>query len=58
MAFGQESKDKEKIVEENKKKVTISMYVPQMIMLLIVFILGVYVPPVLNRVITLAAAGF
>lgn len=58
MAFGQESKDKEKTVEENKKKVTISMYVPQMIMLLIVFILGVYVPPVLNRVITLAAAGF
>jgi hypothetical protein len=58
MAFGQESKDKEKIVEENKKKVTISMYVPQMIMLLIVFILGIYVPPVLNRVITLAAAGF
>ena len=58
MAYGQESKDKEKIVEENKKKVTISMYVPQMIMLLIVFILGVYVPPVLNRVITLAAAGF
>ena len=45
-------------MEENKKKVTISMYVPQMIMLLIVFILGVYVPPVLNRVITLAAAGF
>lgn len=58
MAFGQESKDKEKIVEENKKKVTISMYVPQMIMLLIVFALGIYVPPILNNIIKLAVAGF
>ena len=58
MAFGEESKDKEKIVEQNKKKVTISMYIPQMIMLLIVFILGVYVPPVLNNVIKLAVFGF
>lgn len=58
MAFGEESKDKEKLVEENKSKVTISMYIPQIIMLLIVFTLGVYVPPILNRVITAAVAGF
>lgn len=58
MAFGEESKDKEKIVEENRHKVTISMYVPQIIMLLLVFALGVYIPPILNNVIKLAVAGF
>lgn len=58
MAFGEESKEKAKVVEENKKKVTISMYIPQMIMLFIVFVLGVYVPPILNNVIKLATAGF
>jgi len=34
------------------------MYIPQFIMLAIVFILGVYLPPFLNEMITAAIAGF
>ena len=58
MAFGEESKDKAKIVELNRQKVTLSMYIPQIIMLIIVFVLGVYVPPVLNKIINLTMYGF
>lgn len=58
MAFGEESKDKAQLIKANKEKVTISMYVPQFIMLIIVFVLGVYVPPALDNIIKLAIYGF
>lgn len=58
MAFGNVSEDKAKLIEENRGKVTLSMYIPQFIMLLIVFVLGIYVPPFLNNIILSAVAGF
>ena len=58
MAFGDLSSDKEKLVNENKSKVSRVMYIPQFIMLIIVFTLGVYIPPFLNNIIKCAIAGF
>lgn len=57
-AFGNVSEDKAKVIEYNRDKVSVFMYIPQFVMLIIVFILGVYIPPVLNNIITNAAAGF
>ena len=58
MAFGELSEDKVKLVEENKKKVSVLMYIPQVVMLVIVFMLGVYIPCHLNEIIKLAAGTF
>jgi len=57
MSFGEKSKDKIEQVESNKPKLTLAMYLPQIIMLILVFILGIYIPPFLNNVITLTTAG-
>lgn len=57
-AFGNVSDDKAKAIEENKCKVSVWMYVPQMVMLAFVFILGIFIPPFLNNIINLAIAGF
>ena len=57
-AFGNVSEDKAKIIEETRKKVTAYMYVPQFIMLILVFVLGVYIPPFLNDIINNTLAGF
>ena len=58
MTFGKLSDDKAQIVKENKNKLTFCMFAPQFIMLLIVFTLGIYVPPFLNNIINCAMAGF
>ena len=58
MAFGKLSEDKAQSVMENKNKLTFCMFAPQFIMLLIVFTLGVYIPPFLNNIINCAMAGF
>ncbi len=58
MAFGNVSEDKSKIIETNKSKVTTMMYFPQIIMLIMVFALGLYIPPFLNNIIKMALAGF
>ncbi len=58
MAFGELSKDKVKLIEENKHKVSSLMYIPQIIMLAIVFILGIYIPCNLSNIINLAASAF
>ena len=57
MAFGEKSKDKIKQVENNKKKLTATMYLPQIIMLALVFVVGIYIPPFLNKIITLTTVG-
>lgn len=44
MSFGKYSEDKEKLVNENIKKLSVGMYLPQIIMLLILFTLGIYIP--------------
>jgi len=58
MAFGRVSEDKVKLIEENRHKVSVCMYIPQFIMLIIVFVLGIYIPPFLNNIINLAVVGF
>lgn len=58
MAFGELSEDKAKLIEQNRNKVSVFMYLPQMIMLIIVFVLGVYVPNCLDNIIKLAAGAF
>ena len=57
-AFGNVSEEKVKSISENKRKLTMCMYAPQFIMLVLVFMLGVYVPPFLNEIITSALVGF
>ena len=58
MTFGKLSEDKVQSVKENSKKITLCMFIPQFIMLLIVFTLGIYIPPFLNNIINCAVAGF
>lgn len=58
MAFGELSEDKAELVNANKKKISMFMYIPQIIMLIIVFVLGVYVPDFLDNIINLAVATF
>ncbi len=58
MTFSKLSEDKAPIIEKNRNKLCFSMFAPQFIMLLIVFILGVYIPPFLNDIINCAMAGF
>ncbi len=58
MAYGKLSEEKAKLVLENKKKITMLMYIPQFVMLLLVFVLGVYIPPFLNNIIKAAVLGF
>ena len=59
MAFGKVSEDKIKIIEENNHKVSSFMYIPQFIMLIIVFVMGVYIPPCVNDLIlNCTLAGF
>ena len=58
MTFGKLSEDKAPDIDKNRKKLCFSMFAPQFIMLLIVFILGVYIPPFLNEIINCTIAGF
>jgi hydrogenase-4 component F len=58
MAFDELSEEKAKVVEKNINKVSILMYVPQVILLILVFTFGVYIPEWLNEVIKLAAGTF
>ena len=57
MAFGEKSIEKAEQVKINKSKISWSMYLPQIIMLTLVFTLGVYIPQFLNRVIILTTTG-
>ena len=58
MAFGELSEDKKNSVLNNRNKVNCWMYFPQIILLILVFVLGVYIPPILNNVINLAVTAF
>lgn len=50
-AFGNVSEDKAKLITKTKNKVSIAMYIPQIILLVIVFTLGIYIPKILNVLI-------
>ena len=60
MSFGQISDEKEKLVKvnQNKHKITVGMYIPQIILLVLVFTFGLYMPQVLNELIKLATLSF
>lgn len=58
MAFGELSEDKAKLIETNKKKVSFWMYIPQFVMLILVFVMGIYIPNCINEVIKMAAGAF
>ena len=52
MAFGKPSEDKAKLTKENIKKLNFGSYFPQTIMLIILFVLGIYIPNWLNIYLT------
>lgn len=58
MAFGEVNADKAPYIQENKSKVSFWMYFPQYLMLILVFVFGVYVPKFLNDIIKITLAGF
>jgi len=51
MTFKEIGEEKRDIINKNKSKITPSMYLPQVVMLALVFILGVYVPDFLGEII-------
>ncbi len=51
MVFGEKNKEKEVIVKQNVSKITAIMYLPQFVLLAMTFILGIYIPKVLDVVI-------
>ncbi|MBE7706133.1 MAG: hypothetical protein E7Z91_02670 [Cyanobacteria bacterium SIG30] len=58
MSFGKLSDEKNALIKNTKKKLCWVMYLPQIIMLILVFVLGVYIPPFLNDIIKLTITGF
>ena len=58
MAFGKKSEEKATKVETNTNKISNWMYIPQTVLLIMVFTLGIYIPPILNDLIKNAAIGF
>lgn len=58
MAFGELSEDKAKLIETNKNRVSYWMYISQFVMLILVFVLGIYIPNCLNEVIKMTAGAF
>ncbi len=62
IVFNKPGEEKFEMTEKNKEKLSLSMYIPQTILLAIVFILGVYIPPFLHNIINMAGismlAGF
>ena len=57
MVFGQKSEEKFEIAEKNVSKVTFSMYFPQVILLTLAFVLGIYLPEFLDIVIRNTIVG-
>ncbi|MCM1265093.1 MAG: hypothetical protein NC200_02750 [Candidatus Gastranaerophilales bacterium] len=58
MSFGEPNNNKIDVYNDNVKKLSLGMYVPQIVMLIVAFVLGCYVPPCLNSVINAAVIGF
>ncbi len=57
MVFGEKSEEKSEIASKNLSKVTISMYVPQCVLLTLAFVLGIYLPQFLDIVIRSTIVG-
>ena len=57
MCYGEISLDKKDVLIEKTKELTFSMYAPQVCLLVIAFILGIYIPLHLNELIQLSILG-
>lgn len=51
MVYGEKNEEKSSSALDNKSKVTTFMYIPQFIMLLCIFCLGIYMPKILDDII-------
>lgn len=58
MAFGELSEDKASVIETNKTKLSICMWLPQFVLLVMLFVFGVYIPDCINEIIKMAAGTF
>ena len=58
MTYREISDEKKDLIEKNRGKITLSMYLPQAVMLALVFVLGVYIPNFLNDIIQSAFGAF
>ncbi len=57
MVFKERNEERFEIAKKNLSKVTVSMYVPQVVLLTLVFILGIYLPEFLDTIIRNTVAG-
>ena len=57
MTYGEISQDKTEELQEKAKNLPIAMYLPQVVLLAIAFVLGVYIPLHLNELIQLSIFG-
>ena len=57
MSYGEIAQDKTEELKEKAKKLPLTMYLPQVVLLVIAFVLGVYIPLHLNELIQLSIFG-
>lgn len=57
MVFTEGQKEKLEVAQNNKQKVRVSMILPQIILLILVFILGIYMPNILDSWINVSIIG-
>ena len=57
MVYGEKHGEKFEIAKNNIKKITISMYIPQIFMLICAFTLGLYIPQFLEVIIKNSIIG-
>ena len=58
MAFSPLSSEHELEIKESVKKINWTMYAPQIIMLILAFVIGIYMPQGLIKMIIFAVKGF
>lgn len=58
MVFSQGQQEKLEIAQNNKHKIKLSMILPQLVLLILVFVLGVYMPNILDGWIKIGITGF
>ena len=57
MVFGQKNDERFEKAKANLSKITFSMYFPQMVLLTVAFVLGVYIPKFLDIMIRTTIMG-
>ena len=57
MCYGEISEERNRELSNNRNRLKISMYVPQVILLIIAFLLGIYIPYNIEMLIKLSVVG-